>query len=553
MASLSIEGENYVRMGLLLTGISPRAIRALFDQEFHPSCLDASIKKEYNKLLEMKKNKIINQPQWNLLFPRFPDVPTSSTFDVTLMITLLRNLTDVNSPHGGFDKLPTSIETTTGSDFARIKYYRNYLAHLEDAKIENDDFISAWDDISQAIGRLGGESLKQECDQLKTKILDQTNKEIILEIKNSKSEIEELKQLVKDHDSDTSCRQHLLQYLKQLELSEQVALINTKDTMIKYDIHQTGDYPLIRACKLGYTDMVQWMLHNDVDVDQCRDDGVTGLFMACKEGYTTILNLLLEKKPNVNLCDNKGWNPLYMAKKNPNVNLCDNNGRSPLNMAIETGYTDIVKLLLEKNPNVNLCDNNGYSPLNLASLNGYHKLGRNTLDHQPFAYLCSDGFFTSNDQIDIVQLILLHKADINAQTFDGGNALLFSTLTGNLELTQLLLENNADCNICIYNKILLDQNANVDICDNDGLTPLMKSCFNNHTSTVQLLVKYKPDINARTVDGNNALVFSALNGNLEITKVLLENNADYNNCIQSKQLIIESLSGHVKTKVHQKN
>lgn len=43
--------------------------------------------------------------------------------------------------------------------------------------------------------------MKQECDQLKTKILDQTNIEIILEIQNSKSEIEELKQLVKDHES----------------------------------------------------------------------------------------------------------------------------------------------------------------------------------------------------------------------------------------------------------------------------------------------------------------------------------------------------------------
>ncbi|VDI32268.1 Hypothetical predicted protein [Mytilus galloprovincialis] len=72
MASLPLEEENYVRMSLLLTGISPRAVRTCFDNEFAPACLDASLKKEYNKLLDLKKQHIINQPQWNLLFPRFP-------------------------------------------------------------------------------------------------------------------------------------------------------------------------------------------------------------------------------------------------------------------------------------------------------------------------------------------------------------------------------------------------------------------------------------------------------------------------------------------------
>lgn len=72
MTSLSKEEENYVRMGLLLTGISPRAVRALFDHEVHPSCLEAFIKKEYNNLLVLQKKRVINQQQWNLLFPRLP-------------------------------------------------------------------------------------------------------------------------------------------------------------------------------------------------------------------------------------------------------------------------------------------------------------------------------------------------------------------------------------------------------------------------------------------------------------------------------------------------
>ncbi|VDH89271.1 Hypothetical predicted protein [Mytilus galloprovincialis] len=68
----STEEENYVRMSLLLTGISPRGVRVLFDREFAPTCLDGSIKKEYKKLKELQLKHIINQSQWNLLFPRYP-------------------------------------------------------------------------------------------------------------------------------------------------------------------------------------------------------------------------------------------------------------------------------------------------------------------------------------------------------------------------------------------------------------------------------------------------------------------------------------------------
>ncbi|CAG2252271.1 unnamed protein product [Mytilus edulis] len=172
-------------MGLLLTGISPRATRVLFDSEFHPSCLDASLKKETKKLRDLQDKKTINKRQWDLLFPRKPGVPDSNNFDVTLMITLLRNLANLSEPQKGYEQLPSPTETTPASDLARIKYYRNKLAHLNNSTIDN------------AIGRLGGPLMKQECDQLKTKIIDQTNKEIILEIKRSQNEIAELKHSLK--------------------------------------------------------------------------------------------------------------------------------------------------------------------------------------------------------------------------------------------------------------------------------------------------------------------------------------------------------------------
>ncbi|VDI75372.1 Hypothetical predicted protein [Mytilus galloprovincialis] len=77
MTTISEEEENYVRMSLLLSGISPRAVRVLLDNEFHPLHLNVTIKKETNKLIDLKKKKIINQSQWEILFPRNDQISTT--------------------------------------------------------------------------------------------------------------------------------------------------------------------------------------------------------------------------------------------------------------------------------------------------------------------------------------------------------------------------------------------------------------------------------------------------------------------------------------------
>lgn len=69
-------------------------------------------------------------------------------FDVNLMTILLRILTPMNPPFCGFDRLPSVLETTPAADLARIKYYRNYLAHLDGSKIGTTVFNTAWTDIT---------------------------------------------------------------------------------------------------------------------------------------------------------------------------------------------------------------------------------------------------------------------------------------------------------------------------------------------------------------------------------------------------------------------
>ncbi|XP_076084270.1 E3 ubiquitin-protein ligase DZIP3-like [Mytilus galloprovincialis] len=150
MAPLSIEEENYVRLALLLKGVTPRAVRTHFDKEFPPTSLPSTLSTSHNTLLDLKIKRIINQAQWKILIPRngFPD---SKTFDVTLMICLIRNLTSITQPINGFDSLPLPGETTPGSDLARIKFYRNKLAHHDSNEIDTVYFDTVWRDISDNV------------------------------------------------------------------------------------------------------------------------------------------------------------------------------------------------------------------------------------------------------------------------------------------------------------------------------------------------------------------------------------------------------------------
>lgn len=65
-------------------------------------------------------------------------------FDVTLLITLLTNFSEI---HHCKDKLPLVTDTTPRADLTRIKYYRNWISHNKDEKIDNSFFSTTWEDI----------------------------------------------------------------------------------------------------------------------------------------------------------------------------------------------------------------------------------------------------------------------------------------------------------------------------------------------------------------------------------------------------------------------
>jgi hypothetical protein len=61
--------SNYIKIAMVVLRVSPRAVRVQFDKEFHPNCLQRTLKNEWCRLSDLQTKKRITQPQWNLLFP----------------------------------------------------------------------------------------------------------------------------------------------------------------------------------------------------------------------------------------------------------------------------------------------------------------------------------------------------------------------------------------------------------------------------------------------------------------------------------------------------
>ncbi|XP_052075418.1 uncharacterized protein LOC127712852 [Mytilus californianus] len=156
------EESNYIKICLLILKISQRIVRLKFDTEFHPDCLQETLNRSSGKLRDLLRKNRINQHQWTLLFPP-KGKPSSEKYDITLMINLIRNLTDIHIS----SELPFPTQVSVGDDLSRIHYYRNKIAHMDSFIIEEDHFNIYWEDIAQALHRLGGGSFNGEIIELR--------------------------------------------------------------------------------------------------------------------------------------------------------------------------------------------------------------------------------------------------------------------------------------------------------------------------------------------------------------------------------------------------
>ena len=153
MASADLqEKANFTRLSRLLVDKGTEALRKTFDGIHRPASLPAVLNANKTSLLRLKP-RVINNSQWNLLYPPSGNPPDVKTFDVTLLTVLFRNI--CGFPTTGWSGMPVDTDRSTQANIVRIKSYRNEVyAHVTSTQVDNATFESLWQKISQALVEL---------------------------------------------------------------------------------------------------------------------------------------------------------------------------------------------------------------------------------------------------------------------------------------------------------------------------------------------------------------------------------------------------------------
>lgn len=209
-----------------------------------------------------------------------------------------------------------------------------------------------------------------------------------------------------------------------------------------------GLTPLLAATRdswQGRGEAVMTLLANGADPRQADPDGATPLHHAARSTDPAVAVLLLDAGALVDALDNAG--------------------NSPLAVACSVGNWRLARLLLQRRAS---CEPSGGRPALLAAAE---------IEDDPAG----------------VELLLKHKARVNARDRAGRTALVQACEAGNADIIQSLLAAGAD----------------VDAADGTGRGPLLVAAQGGRVGILKALAQARPDPGVHLNDGRNALALLA--------------------------------------------
>ena len=167
----SPEKINGARLSRLIIDGGRLALQNVFDSIHHPNTLRKVFNSQFNTLQRLLARRVLTKRQWDLLFPPGGALPDSSSFEITLLFLLLRNICGLHPPATGWDGKPDPNDKSLEANLARIRWYRNIDAHATTTGIEAHLFSQYWAELSDALVQLGLD--QSEIDRLKSAPLDE--------------------------------------------------------------------------------------------------------------------------------------------------------------------------------------------------------------------------------------------------------------------------------------------------------------------------------------------------------------------------------------------
>jgi ankyrin repeat protein len=301
-----------------------------------------------------------------------------------------------------------------------------------------------------------------------------------------------------------------------------------------------SEKPLHVASSRGDKDVVEVLLAHGAEINAEDSIDWTPLHYAVQDGNEAVIQLLLARGANINA--NGHGTPLHTAVKyhrrgvaailiahGADVSARDSEGKTPLHTAAEYGANEEVKLLLAHGADINATDDSGETSLHKAA-------GSREMHSHRFPDLVED-------QLEVLKTLLSNGADLNAATCDG--RLAWNMVYREPKKLDLLLAKGADVNSADGDgntqlhhhthespphktvSYLIGKGADVNAKNKKGMTLLHIAAGEreDYTGLVELLVAGKADVNVVDNDGITPLDYAIGRGHLKIRDLLVANGA----------------------------
>ncbi|XP_033297794.1 protein phosphatase 1 regulatory subunit 12A isoform X6 [Bombus bifarius] len=288
----------------------------------------------------------------------------------------------------------------------------------------------------------------------------------------------------------------------------------TQPRQVARKIKFSADCVFLAACAAGDKEEVVRLLQKGADINTGNVDGLTALHQACINDDLDMVEFLVEKGADINCGDNEGWTPLhatascgfisiakYLIEKGCNLAAVNYDGQLALDIAESVEMEDMLQQHISK-AGID-CDQarseEERSMLNDARAWQSGAAGKDSI--HPKSGATALHVAAAKGYIDVMEILLQARCDVNAQDFDGWTPLHAAAHWGQLEACELLVKNF--CNMDIKN--YADQTA-FDIADSSILSALeelkakQQLLMKDHP---QIINKKQPTIPKKRVSTNN--------------------------------------------------